>query len=378
MLRTSDLDYDLPQDRIATRAAEPRESARLLVTGRTGDEIHDRTVGDLPELLMPGDVLVFNSTRVLPARLLGFREPSMGKVEGLFLRSEGAGLWRCLLRAGHLKNGARVRLLGTDEAPSELSLVLVDRAADDEGAWIVRVDGGSGGLDDLLRVGRTPLPPYILKARQTAGVRVDDSADRARYQTVFARDAAGGLDAKAEGSVAAPTAGLHFSDGLLSRLRERGVEQRDVTLHVGIGTFRPVEAEFVEQHPMHEEWCSISRETIEAIGQARKEGRRIIAVGTTSARTLEAYAAATEGGHVPESLSTRILITPGYRWRWCDGMVTNFHLPRSTLMAMVASLLAGGVTRLKSLYAHGVEFGYRFYSFGDAMLVLPDRGKTPA
>jgi S-adenosylmethionine:tRNA ribosyltransferase-isomerase len=214
----------------------------------------------------------------------------------------------------------------------------------------------------------TPIPPYIRKARQTAGIAISDAADRDRYQTVFAdaQTVHGGL-----GSVAAPTAGLHFTPGLLAELERLGVERADVVLHVGPGTFRPVETAIVEEHPMHAEWCSMPHTAIEAIGRTRARGGRVVCVGTTSARVVETYAAREERGEAYEAwVETRILITPGYRWRWVDGLLTNFHLPRSTLMAMVAALLDGGVERLKGVYSEAISQGYRFYSYGDAMLVV--------
>lgn len=237
-----------------------------------------------------------------------------------------------------------------------------------------RARGGGPAAEVLEAVGLTPLPPYIVRARRHSGRVAYEHEDHERYQTVYASGEAG--------SVAAPTAGLHFTPKLLAMLRNAGVGLESVTLHVGTGTFRPVETEFVEQHPMHAEWCSVSPETVERVRATRAARGRVFAVGTTAARTLEAYAGAAESGGCPASLSTRILITPGYRWRWVDGMVTNFHLPRSTLMAMVASLLegadggtgdgtGGGVSALLGHYRRALAAGYRFYSFGDATLVVP-------
>jgi S-adenosylmethionine:tRNA ribosyltransferase-isomerase len=376
VLRTSDLEYDLPPGHIATVAASPRDAARLLVTERAGSRLEDLHVRDLPDVLQAGDLLVFNATRVLPARLLGKREGTGGKIESLFLSSEPGGGWVCLLKAGSLRSGIEVRLDGQDGTPSSIVLVLRERSTEEGGAWIVDVRGGSGSVvADLEAVGRTPLPPYIVKARQGGGIAINDREDRGRYQTVFAGNA-GADDAGSQGgvvgSVAAPTAGLHFTPELLERLKERGVERAEVVLHVGTGTFRPVEAEFVEEHAMHEEWCSVPLATREAITRARAEGRRVIAVGTTSARALESYGQREEAGiALPESLVTRILITPGYKWRWCTGMMTNFHLPRSTLLAMVGSMYEGGVGRAMEVYRHALERGYRFYSYGDSMLILP-------
>lgn len=244
---------------------------------------------------------------------------------------------------------------------SGYSLVIRERS--EAGAWRVDVSGpetGSWGILDA--IGHTPLPPYIVKARRTAGMATEEESDKERYQTVYAG---------AAGSVAAPTAGLHFTPELLQRLAGAGVQRVDVVLHVGAGTFKPVESELVEDHPIHAEWCSMTGAAVEQVVRARREGRRIIAVGTTAARTLESYAAIVEsGGGTSDWLETRLLITPGYRFRWVDGLLTNFHLPRSTLMAMVAALLDGdGVARLRALYGQAVEQGYRFYSYGDAMLI---------
>jgi S-adenosylmethionine:tRNA ribosyltransferase-isomerase len=394
VLRTADLEYDLPESRIATTPATPRDSARLMVVGRGGepgpsqslgaDVLHHTIVSQLPEILRPEDLLVFNATRVLRARFTGHRDDTGGAAEGLFLGEEtastsGAARWRCLVKMKRIKPGVEV-LIGR-EGSAGLRLVAVEPIAGEAGAWVFDVRRAEGtpvsgpAAEVLESVGLTPLPPYILRAREHSGFLGDEEEDHERYQTVYA-----GTGAGAAGSVAAPTAGLHFTPGLLERLRARGVEMAEVTLHVGTGTFRPVETEFVEQHPMHAEWCSMSPEAVERVRRAKREGRRVIAVGTTSARTLETYAQRLEtqafecmgfqDTEIPENLTTRILITPGYQWRWVDGMLTNFHLPRSTLMAMVGARLGKeGVERLKGLYAEALARGYRFYSYGDAMLI---------
>lgn len=382
MLRTADLDYELPPERIATEPARPRDSARLLVTRRSvGARLEHRTVSDLPALLRPGDLLVFNTTRVLPARFLGVRQDTGGRVEGLFLhRGPGEGTWEVLLKARRFRDGAPilvcdeagrpVPIRGSDGRLGAARLTLVERVAGDGGGWIVRAElvgdgwelpiGPGETLIVLGQAGRTPIPPYIRAARKQAGLAVPEQADRERYQTVYA---------SAAGSIAAPTAGLHFTPGLLARLEEAGARRADVVLHVGMGTFKPVESEYIEEHPMHAEWCTMPGATAGTIRAARAAGGRVIAVGTTSARTIEAYAAL--GDPVPESITTRLLITPGYEWRWVDGILTNFHLPRSTLMAMVGALLPGGVGALRGVYAEAIARGYRFYSYGDAMLILP-------
>ncbi|MEL7471883.1 MAG: tRNA preQ1(34) S-adenosylmethionine ribosyltransferase-isomerase QueA [Planctomycetota bacterium] len=379
MLRTDDLDFDLPDDRIATHAIEPRDAARLLVVDReiARAQPHpcDHVVRELPDLLRPGDLLVFNTTRVLPARFVGAREDTGGGVQGLYLHDDPEpGVWRCLVKSRRFKPGAVVRLADRQGAPSEVTMTLIERADAEAGAWRVRVEPAGSAPDVLNHVGRTPLPPYIRSARKSAGEHEDAQVDVERYQTVYAEAEAA--------SVAAPTAGLHFTPDLLARLAAMGVERADVTLHVGAGTFKPIETERVEDHPMHAEWCAMSSASIEAVRAVRADpARRVIAVGTTTARTLESYAAAmASAGSPPAHLDTALLITPGYEWHWVEGLLTNFHLPRSTLLAMVGALLhdtdletdaANGLTRLKALYRHAIDRDYRFYSYGDAMLILP-------
>ncbi len=389
MLRTADLDYDLPPDRIATRPVEPRDAARLMVVHRANpDEPRHHHIRDLPTLLAPGDLLVVNRSRVIPARFLGRRLDTGGRVEGLYVDSTPDGHWRIMLKARRFREGAPIELLNRDAQPSGIQLTLLRRDAEDTTLWHVTAGEGDSrhtALDVLERIGLTPLPPYIRARRKTEHADVDDADDRARYQTVYAAEA---------GSVAAPTAGLHFTRELLDRLAGAGVGRADVTLHVGLGTFKPVETEFIEQHPMHAEWCSMPEATAIAIREGRGRGGRVIAVGTTAARTLESLALGAadhaktrhgvaghpeaghpeaghpEAGH-PEATQTRLLITPGHQWRSTDALLTNFHLPRSTLMAMVAAKLPGGAAQLTRLYAHAIDRGYRFYSYGDAMLILP-------
>lgn len=437
MLRTSDLDYELPEGRIATAPAEPRDSARLMVLRRDqlGASAVHAQVRDLPRLLRRGDLLVVNTSRVIPARVVGERAETGGRVEGLYLGPAGGGrvaechggeseasrgetsatvappAWRMLLRGRRLRPGVSVALRTPDGHTSGVVLRLVRKVdaregvpvnahhgsnpADlhEDGAWIAEAVDGDGmpltepAVSLLERCGLPPLPPYIRAARKRRHEAETVPADTCSYQTVYAvaHQSARGL-ARGEvsgvgvpdGSVAAPTAGLHFTPDLLARLDEAGVERAEVVLHVGAGTFKPVEVEFVEQHPIHAEWCEVPAATAARLTAARREGRRVIAVGTTSARTLESF--------TPEDLSgrgaarwTRLLITPGHRWRVVDGLMTNFHLPRSSLMALVASRLqvegaaeGDGVARLRALYAEAVREGYRFYSYGDAMLVLPD------
>jgi len=393
VLPTALLDYELPEDRIATAPVSPRDSARLLVLRRSDPAfVEHRQVRDLPEYLSPGDVIVVNTSRVIPARVQGVRADTMGRVEGLYLGPDEADhtSWRVMLKGRRMREGARITLHDADGRASPISLVLRHRSTSEgeAGAWICSPDGPAdllalGAIALLERFGTTPLPPYILAARKrhadTAAPSERD--DRRTYQTVYAMpDQAATSSAAhgAAGSVAAPTAGLHFTPELLDRLAARGVNRVDVTLHVGTGTFKPVECEFVEQHPMHSEWCTIPPDSARSIARAQAEGRRVLAVGTTSARTLESFASlvpAAEGR--PLEAWTKLLITPGHRWKHLDSMLTNFHLPRSTLMAMIASLLESesgqpgvGIQRLRQAYREALREKYRFYSFGDAMLVL--------
>ncbi|MEI7659072.1 MAG: tRNA preQ1(34) S-adenosylmethionine ribosyltransferase-isomerase QueA [Phycisphaerae bacterium] len=372
MLRTADLDYDLPPGAVATTPAEPRDAAKLLVVSRTDERlIEHATVADLPSFLRPRDRLVLNTTKVLAARLEGHRTDTPGKVNGLYLGPAslpGQRAWLAMLTAKSLREGIRIRLEGPDDS---IETTLVQRAADQPGAWLLAIHlppsiDASTPDDRLLDlVGHTPLPPYIMKARRDAGIEREVAADHHRYQTVYANQA---------GSVAAPTAGLHLTPALFDRLAAGGVARSDVLLHVGTGTFKPVESEFVEDHPMHSEWCAMTLRAVDDILATRAAGGRILAVGTTSVRTLESFARLERpipAGTDQASLDTRLLITPGFPFRWTDALLTNFHLPRSTLLALVGAMLEGGVPRLKSLYAMALAKGYRFFSYGDAMLILP-------
>lgn len=374
MLRTDDLEFDLPGDLIATTPAEPRDAARLLVVSRSDPSLLlHRTARDLPEFLRAGDLMVVNNSRVIPARFEGRRAETGGRVPGLYLGPAPAAgperRWLVYLKGGHLRPSVRVSL------GDNVELELLERSTDEPGAWVVSVHAPSTLESDqaiLARVGRTPLPPYILAARKAQGVAIEDAFDRARYQTTYALEdpTSGG----GPGSVAAPTAGLHFTPGLLAALASKGVERAEVTLHVGSGTFKPIETELVDQHPIHAEHCSMPPATRSAIERARARGGRVFAVGTTAARTIETYAGLhAAGGPLPESLDTSIFILPGYQWRWVDGIFTNFHLPRSTLLAMIASLFdaTGGLDRLRDIYRVAIGERYRFFSYGDAMLILP-------
>ncbi|BBF93201.1 tRNA preQ1(34) S-adenosylmethionine ribosyltransferase-isomerase QueA [Blastochloris tepida] len=358
-MRLSDFDYDLPEGRIALRPAEPRDSARLLVV-RPGAGLEDRVVRDLPDLLKPGDALVFNDTRVIPAELVGLRVrgEAAATVHFNLHKRIAEDRWLAFARpAKRLKVGERVRFGPASESIAcELAAFDAEVAAKGEGGEVELRFALSGvALDEAIaRHGHVPLPPYI------AARRADDARDRADYQTVFARF---------DGSVAAPTAGLHFTPDLLGRLAAKGISQHFVTLHVGAGTFLPVKTEDVRAHRMHAEWGEVSAATVEALDAARAGGGRVVAVGTTSARLLET--AARDGALKPFAGETDIFITPGYRFRAVDVLMSNFHLPKSTLFMLVSAF--SGLETMRAAYAHAIQSGYRFYSYGDASLLFPDR-----
>lgn len=389
MLSASDLDYVLGEELIATEPARPRDAARLMVVHRERDgrepRIDHRVFRDVGEYLRAGDLLVLNATRVLPARFLGVRSDTGGKAEGLYLGPslEPGTHWRALVKMKRARPGGRVDLLDHAGKPSGDTLVLVQRAASEGEGWLVAVESASpddpAGLGALHRVGRTPIPPYIHAARRDRGANVTDNADREEYQTVFAHDAGASAPPDLSGSVAAPTAGLHFTPELLNQLRLAGVDMCEVMLDVGLGTFKPIETDRVEHHPMHSEFCWVPKETVSAIERCRARGARVIAVGSTAARTLESFetteALRTSG---PRGEHTRLLITPGWTWRHVDALITNFHLPRTTLLAMVAAMMqpacdeppAESAARLRQVYELAMQERYRFYSFGDAMLIV--------
>ena len=339
-MKTSDFLYDLPEELIAQTPAERRDASRLLVLDKTTGAIEHRRFYDLPRYLRPGDCLVLNDSRVIPARLFGVR-PTGGAAEVVLLRDLGGGRWECLTRPGRKMRPGTVVTFGG----GELTGTVEDVEAD--GNRVIRFAYDGIFLEILERLGHMPLPPYI-KAQ------LDDPE---RYQTVYARE---------PGSAAAPTAGLHFTNGLLDDIRAMGVDVRFVTLHVGLGTFRPVKAENIEDHEMHSEYCVVPPDTAEAVTRAKREGRRVVAVGTTSCRTLESFAKP-DGTMEPSAGWTDIFIYPGYRFRCVDALVTNFHLPGSTLV-MLVSALAGRENILRA-YNTAVEERYRFFSFGDAMFI---------
>jgi S-adenosylmethionine:tRNA ribosyltransferase-isomerase len=358
-MRVDLFDFELPEERIALRPVSPRDSARLLVV-RPGEEprFEDRTVRDLPELLAPGDMLVFNDTKVIPARLFGLRVrgDSAARIEVLLHRREGAEHWRAFARpAKRLAVGDRIRFGEANESAA-CELVRLDAEVEERGEGgeiLLRFAFAGAFLDEAVeRLGEMPLPPYI------AGKRAADERDRADYQTLYARE---------EGAVAAPTAGLHFTDELFRRLDERGIGRAFVTLHVGPGTFLPVKAEDTAAHRMHAEFGVVSPETAAPLIEVRARGGRIVAVGTTSLRLLES-AAREDGTVAPFAGETDIFITPGFSFRAVDVLMTNFHLPRSTLFMLVAAF--SGLETMKAAYAHAIAAGYRFYSYGDACLLF--------
>ena len=341
-MRVDAFDFDLPPDRIALRPASPRDSARLLVA--RGAELDDRSVADLPRLLRRGDVLVFNDTRVIPAQLEGRRGDA--RIGATLHKREGPRAWRAFVR-----NARRVREGDRIDFGAGVSAVAGGRGED--GSLLLSFEGEEPVELLLERAGRMPLPPYI------AGRREADARDAEDYQTMFARE---------KGAVAAPTAALHFTPRLMAALAKAGIGHETLTLHVGAGTFLPVKAEDTADHLRHSEWGRIGPDAAARLNSARAGGGRIIAVGTTSLRLLES--AADESGLVhPFEGDTAIFITPGYAFRAVDGLITNFHLPLSTLFMLVSALM--GLETMKAAYAHAIGAGYRFYSYGDASLLLP-------
>jgi S-adenosylmethionine:tRNA ribosyltransferase-isomerase len=341
-MRVADFDFDLPADRIALRPARPRDSARLLLVD--GAEVSDHQMLELPQLLRPGDVLVFNDTKVIPAQLEGRRgDASIGAT---LHKREGTREWHAFLR-----NAKRARVGDRIDFGEGVHASVVEKS--DDGSALLHFHGEEPVELLLDRAGRMPLPPYIASKREV------DAADRADYQTMFARE---------EGAVAAPTAALHFTPRLLDALDASGIGRETLTLHVGAGTFLPVKSERIEEHKMHAEWGRIDVATAQRLNAVRRSGGRLIAVGTTSLRLLES--AADEDGTIqPFEGDTAIFITPGYRFKAIDGLITNFHLPRSTLFMLVSALM--GIDVMKAAYAHAMEAGYRFYSYGDSSLRLP-------
>ena len=350
-MNTDQLDYELPSELVAQEPAAVRSESRLLVLRRAAGELTDTRFRRLGDFLRAGDCLVLNDTRVLPARFFARRRTG-GRLEGLFLGTTATPeVWEVMLKGQRrLKANEHIRLEnrdGRDYCPAQ---VLVKKA---DGVCLLRVETQSNPEAVLGEVGFPPLPPYIHRDRDPAKARID----RERYQTVYARHS---------GAVAAPTAGLHFTEELIQQLRRLGVHFACVTLHVGAGTFKPITADRVEDHPIHHESYRIDEENAAIINSARDSGGRIFAVGTTAIRTLETVAA---GGRVAACAGTTgLFVTPGYRFKIVDAMITNFHLPKSTLLALVAAF--AGLEQIHRAYGHAIEQKYRFYSYGDAMLIL--------
>ena len=340
-LKTSDFYYELPPELIAQTPLEQRDGSRLLVLDRKTGALSHRHFYELPSFLRPGDCLVMNNSRVLPARLLGHREPTKGAVEVLLLRDRGDGIWECLAKPGRkLHPGA-----GLSFGNGELTATVTGEA--DGGNKLIQFHYDGIFLEVLERLGKMPLPPYIK----------EELEDGERYQTVYS---------KINGSAAAPTAGLHFTKELLAEIEQKGVRLAYLTLHVGLGTFRPVKVDEVTEHHMHSEFCMISAETAAVLNETRQSGGRIICVGTTSCRTLESLACA-DGSFKEASGWTDIFIYPGYQFRAMDALITNFHLPESTLVMLVSAF--AGREAILHAYEVAVQERYRFFSFGDAMLI---------
>ncbi|MBI4215954.1 MAG: tRNA preQ1(34) S-adenosylmethionine ribosyltransferase-isomerase QueA [Chloroflexi bacterium] len=346
--KTSDFDYYLPPERIAQTPAEPRDSSRLLVLPRDGGPLQHRRFAEMGDYLREGDLLVGNDSRVIPARLRGRKAGNGGRAEVLLLRRLEPGLWEGLVRPGRrLPVGTIVDIMSSPGCPEAVPLSIEVVGREEGGVRRLRLSSEEG----LEEVGEVPLPPYVHTPL----------ADRERYQTVYA---------SAPGSVAAPTAGLHFTPRLMGEMEGRGVRLAFVTLHVGLDSFKPVESEDPALHPIHREWVEVRPETAAAVSEARAEGRRVLAVGTTTVRALEQASLASPGDRVLAAYSgwADLFIRPGYAFRAVDGLVTNFHLPRSTLLMLVCAFARR--ERALAAYNEAIRAGYRFYSFGDAMLVV--------
>jgi len=366
MNNISDYDYNLPERLIARSPRPDRTSARLMVVDRKTKSIRHQEIADLPQLLLPGDCLVFNNTRVIPAKLHGYRTSTGGKWEGLFLNRDDEGRWRVIGQTrGKLQPGETISLtvphMGpiADKEPvvddpqkneeETLELELIEPVAE-EGSWLMSPRSEEHFLKLLEKYGTVPLPPYIKR-------KFNDPRDIEQYQTTYAEH---------PGSVAAPTAGLHFTPELIDQCRERGIHTAFVTLHVGLGTFRPVKVEKLDDHDMHSEWCEVSPETVQRLKRIREEGGRIVSVGTTTVRTLESASA--EGELQAWSGETNLFIRPGYEFKSIDVLMTNFHLPKSTLLVLVSAFADREL--ISKAYDYAIRDHYRFFSYGDAMLIL--------
>ena len=353
--------FQLPAELIASRPAARRDDSRLLVIERAAERSHHARIRDLPEWLQAGDLLVFNNTRVLPARVFGFRTATGGRWEGLYTELSESGDWKMLCDTrGRLTAGESITLIPADEwaaagrqaignAGQRCELVLRQQLGD--GSWLVTPPPGTSPATLLEQYGSLPLPPYM-------GRKVADKSDADRYQTTFASE---------PGAVAAPTAGLHFSTELLNECRRRGIARTELTLHTGVGTFRPVATDLLSDHQMHEEWCRLPETAVQDL-KSRPPGARTVAVGTTSVRTLESAALQLSSFPAAWEGRTSLFIQPGFRFRAIDALLTNFHLPGSTLIVLVAAF--AGFDLVMEAYRQAIEQRYRFYSYGDAMLIL--------
>jgi len=374
---TDALDFELPEDRIAVTPAEPRDSARLMVCDRASGNVLHHHVRDLPRLglLQSGDVMLVNQSRVLPAKFAGVRTDTGGRVEGLYLGETMTGQWTALFESrGKLTAGESITL--NDQTKLRLAESM------GAGQWQCDLESELGTLTVLEAVGETPLPPYIRRARKKLGLAEVGQTDQQRYNTVYAEGSEGSEDSEHEqsaeskatdivsGSVAAPTAGLHFTPELLDQLASMNIPRHSVTLHVGMGTFAPVRTDNLEDHPMHSEHIEVTPDTVAAMDAAHARGRKVFAVGTTTVRAIESLPRGAEAQGIAGPTDLYILPGKGFEFRYTDMLMTNFHLPKSTLLAMVSALPGVGVDRLLGWYAQAVEQGYRFYSYGDAMLIV--------
>ena len=343
-------DYHLPRERIAQTPLENRSDARLLVVDRHAGTFAHRHIYDIPEYLKPDDCLVVNDTKVLPARLIGVRSSTGGRWEGLFLGFGSNGVWKIIGKTrGKIQVSEEVQL-HTSEGRGGFALEF--SAKMDDGSWVVKPKTDLEPITALEKVGWVPLPPYIRNGRMMPN-------DRENYQTVYAAKS---------GAVAAPTAGLHFTPKLLSEIKELGTALLPITLHVGMGTFKPIETERLDDHPMHAEWCTISERTVQAIRESKAKGGRVFAVGTTSVRVLESATGRNDGKLQPFEGETTLFIKPPYQCKTVDALLTNFHLPKSTLLVLVRTF--GGDELIQAAYAEAIRKEYRFYSYGDAMLII--------
>ena len=351
MTELNTFNYELPTELIATEPSQQRDQSRLLVLDRQSHTISHSSISDLPKFLEPGDCLVLNDTRVLSARLFGVRISTGGKWEGLYLGSNATGQWKLMSKTrGKLVPGEIIELKPAHQRTEQIQISLHMESKDTEGYWTATVQSDADHHKLLEHFGTMPLPPYMRRELAT-------DEDRERYQTVYANQ---------PGAVAAPTAGLHFTPALLDRCTQKGIGIAKVTLHVGIGTFKPISAETLEEHKMHSEWCELSKESADLLNTTRQKGGRIVSVGTTSVRTLESVAR--EGSLKAWSGETDIFIYPPYKFQVVDCLLTNFHLPKSSLLVLVSAFASTELIR--EAYEKAVEAKYRFYSYGDAMLIL--------